>query len=1087
MSATEYAYSRGAILVGQDDLTGALASFDQGSSPESGFAQRLLRGEQQPARTTLAGIGDSGDDAAWHRASRLALEVAHSLQRRDEITAAAEALRMVVELGHADSRAEAAMFLGALCNDAGDSDGALRAWEIAEADPRFTAQVAFELACLRHDRGHETDLERAEECYRQLIAEGGDQAEAARYQLGRLLFTTGRYDESDDTFAALGRDRAAVALDAAGAIRRTGARDSTEAAYVEAAESNDPKLAGPAAFNLGTLRHERRTGADSADAADSRDPAGAIAAYERALATGDADVRARALNNLGELHADLGDLAAARQAFERAIDCGTGEYAARAAYNLGIRLQAAGRVEEAKAAYALAETYDDPVVTAHARRRAGTESAAEQGFRLAGDNDLDGALAALGEAFGPAVAEFGLAAHSGKVGLARTELERLAAVGGSDHAEASRLGVQLANAFHREGEAVTARALLELVVTTGTPVEAQHARVDLAAVLSDLGEAAAARAEYTRAMESSDPEPATVAAFNYAVLLRQAGEPDAALAMYKKAFDRVPVAHAESSARAGHGIAELLKERGDLAGARAALERVAAMEPSEQPVLSELRGDALFELLQLSREAGDLDGVQELAERAGVAHPEVAVAGYDTLGGAAWRAGDVAAAAGWYQKGVAVDDPEWSPHAAYNLGLARRQQGEFSAARELFERLRDSREAKVAALAAHQLGYLLYNDLADPEGAAAAWARASTGEFDEAEVARTNVLAVADELHRAGADEASAGALRALAAAGSLAAAVEVAEEFAANRQDAGDAAAAIPYLRCVFDFGDTSQLAWGGLKLGEQLTTIGDHAAAREVFERVGRGRVRTAAGLADFYRYELLKLSESEADQAAAEALLRQMADDPAHALVRQAVAGGNPYATLVYATNLREIGRRDQAEQLLRMVAEAGAEASGEAALSLGAMAYEADDFDTAHGWWLRVVASDDQSLVRRATNNLGLLAKRRRDLPEGLRWFGPLADADSDAPDADVEKAALAAAHLGELCYWLEEFDQALRWYLRTLDGTTDPELIAEAAYRAGEILNAAGEVEQARAMLRRAAASGDATFGSQAEALLGKLG
>lgn len=105
---------------------------------------------------------------------------------------------------------------------------------------------------------------------------------------------------------------------------------------------------------------------------------------------------------------------------------------------------------------------------------------------------------------------------------------------------------------------------------------------------------------------------------------------------------------------------------------------------------------------------------------------------------------------------------------------------------------------------------------------------------------------------------------------------------------------------------------------------------------------------------------------------------------------------------------------------------------------------------------------------------------------------VADYDVSTGGLDAEQvhgAPLAAAHIGELHYWRGDFDEALHWYQRALAAlgdTDDPELVGEAAYRAGEILGTKGDTGPARALLRRAADSADATFAPQAAALLATL-
>jgi hypothetical protein len=77
------------------------------------------------------------------------------------------------------------------------------------------------------------------------------------------------------------------------------------------------------------------------------------------------------------------------------------------------------------------------------------------------------------------------------------------------------------------------------------------------------------------------------------------------------------------------------------------------------------------------------------------------------------------------------------------------------------------------------------------------------------------------------------------------------------------------------------------------------------------------------------------------------------------------------------------------------------------------------------------------------NLGLKAKGRRDLPDATRWFRQYIEAGYAAHP-------LAAAHLGELAYWLGDKQAALHWYQYTLDHTSLPMLVDEAEQRMAEL-------------------------------------
>ncbi|MDA2805680.1 tetratricopeptide repeat protein [Nocardiopsis suaedae] len=166
------------------------------------------------------------------------------------------------------------------------------------------------------------------------------------------------------------------------------------------------------------------------------------------------------------------------------------------------------------------------------------------------------------------------------------------------------------------------------------------------------------------------------------------------------------------------------------------------------------------------------------------------------------------------------------------------------------------------------------------------------------------------------------------------------------------------------------------------------------------------------------------------------------------------------------------------LLEKAAEGLGEFAAGAAVTLGARAHYGGDNATAREWWRRALEKGNKKMSHRAVTNLGQVAKLERDLPELLEHYGPVAESDhKDGP--------MFAAHIGELQYWLEDWDEAVRWYRRTLDGTDAPELVSEAGYRVGEILLGGEEHEAALACLRRAADSGYAPFAEQAQELLSR--
>ncbi|WP_433519602.1 hypothetical protein ACQP2T_31075 [Nonomuraea sp. CA-143628] len=187
---------------------------------------------------------------------------------------------------------------------------------------------------------------------------------------------------------------------------------------------------------------------------------------------------------------------------------------------------------------------------------------------------------------------------------------------------------------------------------------------------------------------------------------------------------------------------------------------------------------------------------------------------------------------------------------------------------------------------------------------------------------------------------------------------------------------------------------------------------------------------------------------------------------------LAAGASYAVFSYARLLLRAGHEHRAWHLLLTIAGEGDRGAAEAMMLLGHHAESVGDREMARQWWLCAAASDQPAMVRSAAMELGYLAKIARDAPEARRWYGPVVESDD-------ESAALAAAHLGELHYWLGDKEESLRWYDRTLSGTDDPELVGEAALRVGEMR---GDPTA----LRRAADSGHAGFAEQALTLLSEL-
>lgn len=152
-----------------------------------------------------------------------------------------------------------------------------------------------------------------------------------------------------------------------------------------------------------------------------------------------------------------------------------------------------------------------------------------------------------------------------------------------------------------------------------------------------------------------------------------------------------------------------------------------------------------------------------------------------------------------------------------------------------------------------------------------------------------------------------------------------------------------------------------------------------------------------------------------------------------------------------------------------------------LRLAQLATLSGDADEARRRYLDMVDNGDRGTGAMGAMMLGGAAKDRRDVAEARRWYQWVIDS------GDLFQRELALAHLGELYYWVGDRDRSREFYRRTLDSTrSNPDLVAEAAYRLGEMASHDGDTDQAVRYLERARDTADATFTPRASELLGRL-
>ncbi|MEU5883028.1 tetratricopeptide repeat protein [Spirillospora sp. NPDC047279] len=548
----------------------------------------------------------------------------------------------------------------------------------------------------------------------------------------------------------------------------------------------------------------------------------------------------------------------------------------------------------------------------------------------------------------------------------------------------------------------------------------------------------------------------------------------------------------------------------------------------------------LRSLLNALLEMEDYDGAAETAQRAVTSDdPETVAYGYWAWGDSRLYRGDADAAVRLYRQGIEVGDDDTTPRIRIDLARVLRGDGRSDLARaELRQAAAESADAGVRVQAGSMLGRLAFEE-DDLETAALAFAQVSAIDVDRDEDERvaaavedavTNVCVVANTATRREEHELAVFALAHAADAGHPEIAFDLCETRAAERAEAGDRAGALVYAEGALGFlrdpapdvqvrladlfvsaGDAARaratyerlldhpdaevrLVAGG-RLVPLLRTVGDAAALERVTERV-RGD-SAATGLDDAAATGLDDAAATGLDDAAAtglddgsQALLSSMLgimqsdqgdDSAALRTLRGAAEGGEPIALLTLGEHLVKAGEPAEARQVLDRIPESD-ERLGRHAVVLIGRTYHDEDPGRAREQYLRALklpGEPDGAAPLLAKMYLGALAKRDRDWPEALRWYQAVVDS------GDGDQAPLAAAHLGELAYWLGDRDSAARFYELTLaTGTTSAELVGEAAYRLGEMRLSDGHAEEAREHLLRAAGSGDDTFAEQARKLLG---
>ncbi|MEO3884195.1 tetratricopeptide repeat protein [Nonomuraea sp. B5E05] len=1060
------AYALGGF-VAEDDPLLARAAYERATAAEH-------RGLRVEAAADLVGLYEQQGDLlaacrlherliAQGEGERSALLLGYTRVRLDDLDAARAAFALgsdeVSTFGHAllgqDFEAAAAAFpegdaqgmAGALAMEcahawqrtrqAGAADRAL-SLVVAAGGPDLRQRAGCYLGALRDDAG---DKRGAVDAWRQAATGGDDHLTAvALHSAGRALMKLGEHAEAAEAFAGVPETgdeslRAPVALGLGEALVACGRVD-------EAGERLVAALGENASLHLARflLGHG--------------DAEGALAAMTAAPpeVTGESE-RLR-----GTLLARTGDLEPARAAFERAAAIDPASEP-RTMLEAGRCLMAAGDSESAHFALERAAAQeDDAYAAAVSRHLLGRATPEELPWVLAAEGDRQGALAALTEQTGSELTA-GL--------LLALDAEDLPGVrdllAGADPAGLQEALREVLSRAQDMDDGV-AGPFCELVAELGEPALAAEARIDLGVVLTNEGHHC--RAELSLLPATERAETAATAWRNIAVVRRRRGDLDGAVEAARAALPATAMV-----------LADLLGERGDTGGVRVALAEGAAAGDLE------CRRHLLVHLLQEE----DHDALEREAEQAvATGDPETVAMAHWTRGDACKARGDMEAAARAYGMGVDAGFPATTSSMRVDLARALRELGDTEGAAREVRLAIESGDPDAMARGGVQLGVWLHEE-GDDLGAARAFEAAAGTGTDLAGTAVNNLGTLA---HQACGRGDHPLAMQVLALMG---------ESAAEAARGLGDLCEDPEAVRGYYELGGAGPFT--DLRVAERLAELGRTEEARAIYERLhehDNPDVRFVAG------GRLLELLDPEGDSEALYDLTERQAgdaDSPARGVfasllgmlqsdqgdteqslrtLREAAEGGDPTALVAFAQALVRAGEVDEGREVYRRVLDAGdADRAVRAMIGIG-HTYHDEDGARAREWYRRAVDAGDGHNGALAAMYLGALAKRERDFGEALTWYQRVIDA------GDSE-SGLASAHLGELCYWLGDRDGALRYYEQTLGLTEQPDLVAEAACRLGEIRYERGDLEQARRMLRRAVDTGDASFATEAEALLAKIG
>ncbi|MDX3108963.1 tetratricopeptide repeat protein [Nonomuraea angiospora] len=446
-----------------------------------------------------------------------AFAISYAAYQRNRITDAIAAARKATASPDSDKSAQAAVNLGVMLLQQGDTDGAQEAYQIAiDSDhPHAMPAAAVNLGNLLKQEG---DPEGAQAAYQFAIdSDHPDAAPQAAVNLGNLLKQEGDVEGAWMAFQ-LAIDSGHVdhapgaAVNLGNLHKQEGDLERARSAYQLAIESGHFEHAPKAAINQGTLLVQLG------------DLEGAQAAYQYAFESGHLDASSRGAGMLGVLLLQRGNTLEARSALQFAIDSGHPDYSPIARANLGALFMQEGNIAEARAVSQAA------IDSGHAN--AAPLAAMNMSVLLRRDGDLKKLQEVL---------QF--AAESG-----HTEV-------------APRASVDLGVMYMLEGEMEKAQAAFERAHDSGHPHHGLGAALNLGTLYIQKGDIENARRILRMVITSGHMQFAPSAAVNLGNLLRQTGDFDGARRCYQLAIESE---HRVASIRAREALDDLTESQGSI-------------------------------------------------------------------------------------------------------------------------------------------------------------------------------------------------------------------------------------------------------------------------------------------------------------------------------------------------------------------------------------------------------------------------------------------------------------------------------------------------------------------------------------------